>query len=142
MNFSQIDSGHPDRNSIAILGYGSWATALVKIFTEGGAHVDWYIEKKETAHYIQKHLHNQHYLPSLQFNPKSITPSTDLNAVVARNKWIVLAIPSAYLEDTLEKINVPLGEKMIVSGVKGILQKSTLPSGLFCTQYKGVSEEQ
>jgi len=44
--------------------------------------------------------------------------------VISKNKWIILALPSAFLEATLEQLKVSLDNKIIVSGVKGLLPKT------------------
>lgn len=124
------------------MGSGSWATALVKIFTDSGMHVHWYIRKKEEVDFIKKYLHNKNYLTEVKFNPNQITPSSALNDVIKKNKWIVLAIPSAYLEGTLEKIKSPLGEKIIISGVKGILPKSNSLIGPYLSTFMALPPEQ
>jgi glycerol-3-phosphate dehydrogenase (NAD(P)+) len=116
LNIPNPENYNPKIKTIAVLGSGSWATALVKIFTDSGVHVHWYLRKK--------HLHNKNYLTDVKFNPSDITLSSELSTVIKQNKWIALAIPSVYLEETLEKIKIPLNEKIIISGVKGIYPKA------------------
>jgi glycerol-3-phosphate dehydrogenase (NAD(P)+) len=142
LNIPNPENYNPKIKTIAVLGSGSWATALVKIFTDSGIHVHWYLRKKDDVDFIKKHLHNKNYLTDVKFNPSDITLSSELSTVIKQNKWIALAIPSVYLEETLEKIKIPLNEKIIISGVKGILPKSNLLIGPYFSTVFGLPQEQ
>lgn len=115
--------------SIAVLGGGSWATAIVKILTDSKLHVHWYVRNLTQAQELQKTYKNPRYLSTIKFRPRRITVYTDINEVVSKCDWIVLAIPSAFLASELNKIKLPLKEKIIVSGVKGIVPETQLIVG-------------
>lgn len=105
-----------------ILGSGSWATALAKILTDHGQHINWWIRNSSTISHLQKRKHNPHYLSSAYFNTNLLSLYDDLNSFIADSDCIIIAVPSAYVETTLE--NLPPGcleNKKIVSAVKGIL---------------------
>lgn len=142
MTFSAPNTIYTAADSFAIIGNGSWATALVKIFSDNGNHVDWYVRKEEDLNYIKAHFQNPKYLKKLKFNPDRITPSNELNTIISRNKWIILATPSAFLEKTFEQIKVPLNKKIIVSGVKGILPNSKMLVGTYLEKKFDVQTEQ
>ena len=112
------------KNEIAIIGSGSLATALVKVFTDARNHVHWYVRDPDEAHAIRLKNRNPSYLSEIKFRPRRITVTSDVNDVIKPCNWIVLAIPSAFLDATLQKINVSLKDKYIVSGVKGIVPES------------------
>ena len=90
--------------TLAVLGGGSWATALVKIFTDSKIHVNWYVPNPEDAQKIIATSKNPNYLTEIKFKPSRISVSSDINEVVSKSEWIVFAIPSAYLESELKKI--------------------------------------
>ena len=142
MTFSAPKTITTSLDSFAIIGNGSWATALVKIFSDNGNHVDWYVRKEEDLDYIKVHFQNPKYLRGLKFNPDRITPSNKLNTIISRNKWIILATPSAFLEETFEQIKVPLNNKIIVSGVKGILPNSKMLVGVYLEKKFDIKTEQ
>ena len=112
------------KKEIAIIGSGSWATALVKVFTDARNHVHWYVRDPDEAQSIRLKNRNPSYLSEIKFKPRRITVTSDVNEVVKACNWIVLAIPSAFLDATLQKINVSIKDKFIVSGVKGIVPES------------------
>ena len=115
--------------SIGVLGSGSWATALVKILTDSKIHVHWYVRNPGQAQKIKTTSKNPNYLTSVKFSPKRITVSSNINNVVSNSEWLMLAIPSAYLGDELKLLTQPIKNKIIVSGVKGILPESQLITG-------------
>jgi glycerol-3-phosphate dehydrogenase (NAD(P)+) len=110
------------RSSIAVLGGGSWATALVKILLNNVEKVHWWVRSEETVEHIKKYNHNPKYLSSVEFPADKIEVSTDLQKVVNASEIIVLVIPSAFIEKAFK--NMPKGflnNKIIFSAVKGIV---------------------
>ena len=53
---------------VAVLGGGSWATAIVKILTENLEVVNWWMRDENCANHIKKFQHNPKYIQSIQFN--------------------------------------------------------------------------
>lgn len=106
--------------NIAILGGGSWATALLKIVSENAVNgVNWWIRKEEDIAYFRQYARNPRYLSSVEFDPQAVHLSSDLQSVVDNSDIIILAIPSAFLAQTLKGIKVD-SNKIYVSAVKGI----------------------
>ncbi|CAL1520874.1 NAD(P)H-dependent glycerol-3-phosphate dehydrogenase [Chitinophaga sp. MM2321] len=109
-------------NSIGIIGSGSWATALAKILTDNGHHIHWWIRNDDTIRHIQLRHHNKHYLTSVYFDTSLLTLSSDLQAVVAACDELVLAVPSAFLEEVLGRLPATaLQNKRIISAIKGLV---------------------
>lgn len=105
----------------AVIGYGSWATALAKVLTENEPRIGWYIRNPEVLESLRSKGRNPRYLSNVRFDRNRIAPSDDLNAVVAEADIIILASPSAYLKKTLESLTTSLKEKFIISAIKGIV---------------------
>ena len=116
-----------NRNSkVAVLGSGSWGTALVKILCENLDKVGWYFRDEKNIQYLLKNKHNPNYLSSAEFNTKQLLVSNDINALVRYADIIILAIPSAFLAPALSEITVNWEGKFIFSAVKGIIPETGL----------------
>lgn len=126
---------------IAVLGNGSWATALMKMLTENNEQVGWYIRTPYTLEYIRLHGHNPKYVPSIELDVERLFMSNDVNEVVEWADFLIVAIPSAYVKQVLDKIEVPLDEKFIFSAVKGIIPESLLILGEHLVRFHGVLKE-
>ena len=114
---------------IAVLGGGSWATALVKILSENKIKVGWYIRNPINADFVKKHHHNPNYLSAARLKTKRLEISSDLNQVVSQADVLVIAIPSAFLSQELEKLTESFDDKIIFSAVKGVVPESMLIVG-------------
>ncbi len=108
-------------SSCAVIGYGSWATAIVEILTERGSNVGWYIPNLEILEGVEVEGRNIKYLRDVDFDLSKIHPSADLNHLVESYDIIILAMPSAYVQTFLAPLTVSLSDKFVVSAVKGIV---------------------
>lgn len=107
---------------IGVIGNGSWATALVKIITNGGLPVNWWIRNATSIDYIKRRKHNPNYLHSAYFDVSQLNMSSDVQAVVDASDLLVIAVPSAYIEGVLENVNKEsLRDKKILSAIKGLI---------------------
>jgi glycerol-3-phosphate dehydrogenase (NAD(P)+) len=105
----------------AVLGYGSWATAIVKTLTVNHHHVDWLVLNDEIRESLKMRSRNPKYLPWCYIDQEFITPSEDINAVVRDADIVILAMPSAFFKKFLEPLTESLADKIVVSAVKGII---------------------
>lgn len=105
----------------AVIGYGSWATAIMGLLVENEPQVGWYVRNEEVLESLLAEGRNPRYLSELEFDPARIAPSDDLNKVVREADIIILATPSAYLKDFLAPLTESLQDKFIISAIKGIV---------------------
>jgi glycerol-3-phosphate dehydrogenase (NAD(P)+) len=123
---------------IGVIGGGSWATALVKILTDEQPHVvSWWMHNEASASHILKFHHNPKYLQSVKFDLEQIRVTTDLDEVVGPSEILIIATPSAFLYDVLNKIDKEkLKGKIIFSAVKGIIPEvNELPAQFFHSHF-------
>ena len=114
---------------IAVLGGGSWATAIVKMLTENKAVVGWYMRNETAVEHIKENYHNPNYIQSVEFNINNLDLSTDINTTVGNYDILIFAIPSAFLTKELEKLSISLENKIIFSAIKGIVPETGLIVG-------------
>lgn len=113
----------------AVIGGGSWATAIVKMLCENLKEVGWYMRSVYAVEYIKKQEHNPNYLSSVEFNVDQLKLSNDINKVVKKADYIIFAIPSAFLKRELDNLTEPLHKKVIFSAIKGIVPETSLIVG-------------
>lgn len=107
---------------IAVIGGGSWATALVKILCNNVDNVNWYMRNESAVEHIMNFRHNPNYLQSVEFDLNKINVSTDLVELIEPADIVIIATPSAFLVKLFE--NIPEGlfdGKTVFSAVKGII---------------------
>jgi glycerol-3-phosphate dehydrogenase (NAD(P)+) len=113
----------------AVFGSGSWATAIVKMLCENLDEVGWYMRSIYTKEHLLKHKHNPNYLSSVEFHLEQLKLSNDINETAAYADVLIFVIPSAFIHGELEKLNVDISSKTIVSAVKGIIPETGLLVG-------------
>ncbi|SDE56670.1 NAD(P)H-dependent glycerol-3-phosphate dehydrogenase [Riemerella columbipharyngis] len=109
--------------SVGVIGSGSFATAIVKILSGNCKTIHWCVRSEFVKGVIEQRKHNPNYLTTVTFNTRDLSISTDINEVVEACEIIILATPSIYLSDALEKMNCNYSDKLFVSAIKGIIPK-------------------
>ncbi len=129
----------------AIIGHGSWATAIVKILLENcHAHdyrVVWYVRNSEVREHLRSHHTNPRYLGQVHFDTPRLTVTGDINEAVRHAQVVILATPSAFIADTLAPLTETLNGRFIVSAIKGIVPDGYLTVAEWLNQRHGISFE-
>ena len=107
--------------NVAVLGSGSWATALAKIVMHNVAEINWYIRKQETIDEFREIRRNPNHLEWAYFDISRINFSNDINQVLSEAELAILAVPSPYVKDVLAEITVDMSQKKVISAVKGMI---------------------
>jgi len=107
--------------SCAVIGYGSWATTLVRQITFGGRPVRWLVTNPEVREGILADRRNPKYVREAELNLELITLCEDVNDTVRGSSYVLLCCPSAFLKKNLEPLTEPLEGKMVISAIKGIV---------------------
>jgi glycerol-3-phosphate dehydrogenase (NAD(P)+) len=127
---------------VAILGSGSWATALAKIVLNNVDEIHWYIRKQETIDEFIENRRNPNHLEWAYFDISKIYFSSDINEVIDLSHIIIIAIPSPYVKQALDEINIDISNKCIISAVKGMIPDENLLVTDYIHQRFGVPEKQ
>ncbi len=110
---------------VAIIGSGSWATALAKIVSHSFSPVYWWVREDEIAESLREFGHNQLYLSSIEFEKEKIIVSTDLKEVISHAEILLFVVPAAFLHVSLHGIcPEDLKGKKICSAIKGIVPET------------------
>lgn len=113
--------------TFGILGSGSWGTALAKILTDNGQTIYWWNRSETAIRQFKDRKHNPQYLPSARFNIDQLHLTINVEEVIRHSEVIVIAIPSAYTIEVLEKLPAGIFEgKKIISAIKGIIPQNNL----------------
>ena len=116
---------------IAIIGGGSWATAIAKIVVGHTHHIGWYMRRDDRIEDFKRMGHNPAYLMSARFNVDEIFFSSDINKIVQNYDTLVFVTPSPYLKNHLKKLKTRISDKFIITAIKGIVPDENL----VCSEY-------
>lgn len=112
--------------TIAILGGGSWATAIAKIVLDKVDRINWYIRRDDRIEDFKRLGHNPAYLSMVHFDVDRITFSSDINEIVKKSDTLIMVTPSPYVKSHLKKLRVSLRDKFVVTAIKGIVPDENL----------------
>lgn len=113
----------------AVIGGGSWATAIAKMLCVNQPEICWYMRNQSAIDHIRTEKHNPNYLSSVEFDNSKLKLTTDINEAVKYADYLIFAIPSAFLNTELEKLTESLNGKVLFSAIKGIVPETFLIVG-------------
>ena len=126
------------QKKIAVVGGGSWATAIIKILSDNliGKDIYWWMRNSEAIEHIRHYNHNPHYLSSVEIKIPDENLSANLKESIVNCDWVLLNVPAAFLKDALAGITAEdLKGKKIISAIKGIVPDENMIIGEFMNQY-------
>jgi glycerol-3-phosphate dehydrogenase (NAD(P)+) len=129
------------QGKLAIMGGGSWATAIAKILLSTEDSINWYIRRDDRIADFKRLGHNPGYLTSIPFDIKQINFSSDINQIVQESEVLVFVTPSPYFKSHMKKLKVKLRDKLIVSAIKGIVPDDNLLMSDYFHRFYGVPIE-
>ncbi len=107
---------------VGVLGSGSWATAIVKMLSESMEKIHWCVKDEYVKGFIENHDRNPKYLTSVEFDVEQLHLYTSVIEFAKDTDLIILATPSIYLKDILEKLDDDaLQDKLVFSAIKGLI---------------------
>jgi len=111
-----------NKQSVTVIGGGSWATALVKLLSNNAKEVVWWMRNQEAVDHILAYKHNPNYLTSVEVNLDIVKPTTDLHYAMQTNDLVIIAHPSAFIDTIFRDFPVEgLENKTFFSAIKGII---------------------
>jgi glycerol-3-phosphate dehydrogenase (NAD(P)+) len=116
--------------AVAVLGAGAWGTAVAKVIADKGREVILWSRGDVTAADINDGHENHRFLPGVRL-PPTLRATTDIEEAAGDRDFIILAVPSLYLLDTVKNIlSVPSireGRSAIAVITKGFLESAKGP---------------
>lgn len=127
-----------DNLRYAMVGSGSWATALIKLLFNHQSNIGWYLRDEKKIERVKKTAHNPFYLQSVHLQPERLLMSTDINEVVANADVLVFCTPSAYFMNIMSNLTVSLENKFIISAIKGFVAEENLTIAEYFHKYHNI----
>jgi glycerol-3-phosphate dehydrogenase (NAD(P)+) len=107
---------------IAVIGAGSWGTALAKTLADKGHAVALWARRADHAEAIEAERENARYLPGAQL-PAQLSATADLERAVRGKRLVVSVVPSHTVRDVIGRAAPAIDpEAIVVSASKGIEQ--------------------
>ena len=126
----------------AVIGHGSWATAIVKILSEQGCTVHWYVRNPDVLASLRRQGRNSKYLRDVKFDRTRLVLCDDINQAVEAVPTVVVAVPSAFLKEFLRPLTASLRDKFVISAVKGIIPDEYVTVTDYLTQHYALEPQQ
>jgi glycerol-3-phosphate dehydrogenase (NAD(P)+) len=129
---------------IAMIGGGSWATAIIKMLSDNftSKEIYWWMRNAEAITHLQKYKHNPNYLSSVEIRIPEENISSNLEQIIGAADYIILNVPAAFLKETLQGITADqLSGKKIISAIKGIVPDENMIIGEFLNEKYNVPLE-
>jgi glycerol-3-phosphate dehydrogenase (NAD(P)+) len=113
-----------------VIGSGAWGTAVAKGIAEKGKQVVIWSREEDVRDDINLHRRNTRFLPDVAL-PPSLTATSNIEEAAAGKEFLILAVPSLYLLDTVKQLlavpSIREGETAIAVLTKGFLPTAKGP---------------
>lgn len=128
---------------VAVIGGGSWATAIVKMLSENNTKINWWLRNREAVKHIQKYRHNPDYLSGVQIHKGKVKAHESLKEAIKEADYIFVVVPAAFVRDALASLTAEdFVGKVVISAVKGIIPNEHLLVTEYLEKNYGVSANQ
>ena len=107
--------------TVAVIGSGSWATALVKALCNHVRQLNWYIREPEIRESVALYGNNCLYMSSIQLDTDNVQIFDSADEAAQQSDILLFVVPAAFLKATTEGMSVDFSDKMVFSAIKGIV---------------------
>lgn len=113
---------------IAVIGGGSWATALIKILTEKGqVKINWWLRSEDDREHITKFHSNPRYLSTVKVNPDLVKVFGEPKEALKEADAVLLAVPAAFILDAFTGLVAEdFKGKYVISSIKGMIPEHNI----------------
>lgn len=111
-------------SAVAVIGAGSWGTALAKLLGDKGVDVALWGHTPQHIATLVNDKENKKYLPGAIL-PDTVHPESDLEKAVDGKPYVVMVVPSHGYREVFTELAPVLGDgTIVISAVKGIENKT------------------
>ena len=110
---------------VAVLGAGSWGTALGLVLAQKEVNVSLWSWQQAQTDEIIKTKKNEKYLPGVEL-PEYIKATSDLKACIEGAEIVLVAVPSQAVRSTLEKCSDHIKKEQVIVNVSKGIEMTTL----------------
>ena len=105
---------------IAVVGAGSWGTAIANLLASKGYPIDWWVFEEDLCRQLVENHENQVFLPGIRLS-ENLRPAKDLADVVKDKDLVVIVVPSHVMRQVVAAMAPALtSQAILVSASKGI----------------------
>jgi len=116
-----------EKQRIAVIGGGSWATALAKLMLNHVDSLTWYIRNPDDIEHFKKHRCNPKYISSMTLPVEKVHFTNDIKKAIRENDVLLFAIPSAFLHASIRDLHpLDFKDKFVISAIKGIIPENLM----------------
>ena len=126
---------------IAVMGGGSWATALAKLMLNNNESIIWYMRRPDRIESFKTTGHNPVYLSDVRFDTSRIYFTSDINEACRLADTLLLAVPSPYFKNHMANITEDISQKHVVNAIKGIVPDENMLITQYMTRQFGISPD-
>jgi len=122
---------------VAMIGGGSWATAIIKMLSNNikEKEIFWWMRNTDAIEHIKKYHHNPNYLSAAEVKIPETNISDNISEIIAAANYIILNVPAAFLKETLKDVKPEhFKGKKVVSAIKGIVPDENQIIGEFLNE--------
>lgn len=130
------------QGKVAIIGGGSWATAIAKMVLNNAKTINWYMRRKDRIDEFKRLGHNPAYLTSVKFDMERINFYSNINIAIKNSDVVIFVTPSPYIKQHLKKLKTDLSGKLVVSAIKGIVPDENLIVSEYFSKFYNIPFDQ
>jgi glycerol-3-phosphate dehydrogenase (NAD(P)+) len=130
-----------ESKKVALIGSGSWATAIAKILLQNIDSLKWYIREPEIISHMLQHQHNPLYLSAIQFDISKLELYDNINEIIEDSDIIIFCIPSKFVKGLSSNITASFAGKQVVTAIKGIVPDENLIISEYLKQRFGIADD-
>ncbi len=127
---------------VAIIGGGSWATAIAKMVLNNAKSINWYMRRKDRIEDFKRLGHNPAYLTGIKFDMDRINFYSNINIAIKNSDVVIFVTPSPYMKQHLKKLKTDLSGKLVVSAIKGIVPDENMIVSEYLSKFYNIPFDQ